>query len=59
MEIDKGHIDKLNKEIEMLHLQIHTLKTRLAKYTNNDRHKKYYEKNKERIRKMLSVILKN
>ena len=51
MEMDnKEHIDQLNKEIEMLHSQIHTLKTRLAKYTNNDRHKKYYEKNKEKIK---------
>jgi hypothetical protein len=51
MEIDnKEDIDLLNKEIEMLHSQIHILKTRLTKYTNNDRHKKYYEKNKERIK---------
>ena len=40
----------LNNEISLLREQVKTLKTRLAKYTNNDRHKRYYENNKDKVK---------
>lgn len=43
-------IQELNDEIQSLRVQVNTLKTRLAKYTNNERHKKYYENNKDKIK---------
>ena len=41
-----------NKDSKILALQaeIENLKTKLEKYTNNERHRKYYEKNKERVK---------
>ena len=41
---------ELNDEINSLKQQVNTLKARLAKYTNNERHKKYYENNKDKVK---------
>ena len=48
-------MDELNiikKENEDLKKQILELQERLKKYTNGDNHKRYYEKNKERVKKI-------
>ena len=41
---------QLKQKIESLEKQLAETQTKLEKYTNNDRHKKYYEKNKTRIK---------
>ena len=43
-------ISELHTEIAALNQRIVTLQTQLEKYTNNERHKKYYEKNKEKVK---------
>jgi len=43
-------IEQLQKENELLKNQLEEVKQQLQKYTNNDRHKKYYEKNKELLK---------
>jgi len=43
-------ITELENEIAILRETVHILEVKLEKYTNNDRHKKYYEKNKDRIK---------
>tara|TARA_Y100000361_G_C11161840_1_gene347963 strand:+ start:8466 stop:8753 length:288 start_codon:yes stop_codon:yes gene_type:complete len=47
---EQQDILRLNNEIALLREQVKTLKTRLAKYTNNDRHKKYYQNNKDKVK---------
>jgi hypothetical protein len=47
---EQEDISRLNNEIALLREQVKTLKTRLAKYTNNDRHKRYYENNKDKVK---------
>ena len=37
-------------EIELLNDKIESLQAQLSKYTNNDRHKKYYEQNKDKVK---------
>lgn len=41
---------QLKQKIESLEKQLEETQSKLEKYTNNDRHKKYYEKNKTRIK---------
>jgi hypothetical protein len=46
-------IDEWNKfqdDYKLLKNQLEISKKQLEKYTNNDRHKRYYEKNKERVK---------
>jgi len=43
-------IASLQEQNEKLSVTIDSLKKQLEKYTNNDRHKKYYEKNKDRVK---------
>jgi hypothetical protein len=43
-------IAKLKHENIVLMDIIENLKNQLEKYTNNDRHKKYYQQNKERVK---------
>lgn len=51
IEIDKHIIiQNLQKELEDAREKITDLTQRLQKYTNSDGHKKYYEKNKERVK---------
>ena len=44
------HINGLLVENEKLKQTINDLQNQLSKYTNTDRHKRYYEKNKDRIK---------
>jgi len=43
-------INKLKQDNTKLNEIIESLKNQLEKYTNNDRHKKYYEHNKEKVK---------
>jgi len=43
-------MDEKDEKIALLQQEINTLKLQLEKYTNNERHRKYYEKNKERVK---------
>ena len=43
-------MDTKDEKIAALQQEIQALKTQLEKYTNNERHRKYYEKNKERVK---------
>lgn len=43
-------IEDLLKENEELKAKIVQLEESLQKYTNSDRHKRYYEKNKEKVK---------
>ena len=42
-------IDIIKKEVEELKKKNIELEERLKKYTNGDNHKRYYEKNKEKV----------
>jgi hypothetical protein len=48
----------LKKENEELRNKVIELEERLKKYTNGDNHKRYYEKNKEKIMETGSNYLK-
>ena len=43
-------IDIIKKEVEELKKKNGELEERLKKYTNGDNHKRYYEKNKEKLK---------
>jgi len=43
-------INKLKQEKAVLSEITENLKKQLEKYTNNERHKKYYEQNKEKVK---------
>jgi hypothetical protein len=43
-------MDNRDEKIAALEAEVERLKTKLEKYTNNERHRKYYEKNKERVK---------
>jgi hypothetical protein len=43
-------MDNRDEKITALEAEIERLKNKLEKYTNNERHRKYYEKNKERVK---------
>jgi hypothetical protein len=47
------------EEIILLKNKIEELEQKLKKYTNGDNHKRYYEKNKEKIKKDGLSYLKN
>ena len=42
--------NKIQKEFSFMKMEIEKYKKQLKKYTNNERHKKYYEQNKEVIK---------
>ena len=48
--METPNIEELYKEIYNLRSQVQTLKGQLEKYTNNDRHKRYYNNNKDKIK---------
>lgn len=52
-------MDELKAENEMLKQKVLELEERLKKYTNGDNHKRYYEKNKEKIKEQGSNYLKS
>jgi hypothetical protein len=43
-------ISKLRQENTVLIDMVENLKKQLEKYTNNERHKKYYQQNKEKVK---------
>jgi predicted MPP superfamily phosphohydrolase len=43
-------IDHLKQENEELKKRVTELEEKLKKYTNGDNHKRYYEKNKEKVK---------
>lgn len=43
-------MDVRDEKISQLQAEIDRLEKQLEKYTNNERHKKYYEKNKDRVK---------
>jgi ABC-type dipeptide/oligopeptide/nickel transport system ATPase component len=47
----------LQDEVLELHHKIDALQTQLSKYTNNERHKKYYEQNKEKVKEKAKQYL--
>jgi hypothetical protein len=55
-KLNKNKNDKLEEEIILLKNKIEELEIKLKKYTNGDNHKRYYEKNKEKIKKMDYLI---
>ena len=55
--MDTHTTQELQNEITTLQQQVNTLKTRLAKYTNNERHKKYYENNKDKVKKNAKLYI--
>jgi predicted MPP superfamily phosphohydrolase len=50
-------MEELKKENDELKQKITELEERLKKYTNGDNHKRYYEKNKERVMEIGSNYL--
>jgi hypothetical protein len=63
-DITSGNIDYPHLEIyhltetnKTLLKKIEELETRLKKYTNGDNHKRYYEKNKDKIKESGSLYL--
>jgi hypothetical protein len=52
-------INLFKKKIEELEQKVEELEIKLKKYTNGDNHKRYYEKNKEKIKKDGLSYLKN
>lgn len=48
--METPNIEELYDEIHNLRSQVQLLKSQLEKYTNNDRHKRYYNNNKDRIK---------
>jgi len=51
-------MDELQKQIEDLKIKNMELEERLKKYTNGDNHKRYYEKNKDKIKEQGTTYLK-
>ena len=52
-------INELKEEIKKLKLENEELRKRLKKYTNPERNKRYYQKNKEKVIKKANERLKN
>ena len=50
-------MDELQKQIEELKAKNMDLEERLKKYTNGDNHKRYYEKNKNKIKEQGTTYL--
>ena len=44
-----SQMEELQKENDELKLKVQGLEERLKKYTNGENHKRYYEKNKDKI----------
>ena len=44
------NVEELYNEINNLRSQVQILKSQLEKYTNSDRHKRYYNNNKDKIK---------
>ena len=53
-----NNIDELLQEIQALKNRNQELEHKLQKYTNSDGHKRYYEKNKDKIKEQGATYLK-
>jgi hypothetical protein len=51
-------MDEIYQENQRLRLRIQELEERLRKYTNSEGHKRYYEKNKDKVMANASNYLK-
>jgi len=51
-------MDEIYRENQRLRLRIQELEERLRKYTNSEGHKRYYEKNKEKVMANANTYLK-
>jgi len=51
--------ESILKENELLKLRIIELEEHLKRYTNSDGHKRYYEKNKDKVKNNAGQYLKN
>jgi len=51
-------MEELQKENDELRNKVQELEERLKKYTNGENHKRYYEKNKDKIKEQGSNYLK-
>jgi TfoX/Sxy family transcriptional regulator of competence genes len=51
-------MDEIYQENQRLRLRIQELEERLRKYTNSEGHKRYYEKNKEKVMANANTYLK-
>jgi hypothetical protein len=49
--------EQLKLELAELSKKYNKCKTQLEKYTNNDRHKRYYEQNKDRVKENAKIYL--
>jgi hypothetical protein len=47
----------LNEKMVNLNVKYEQCKAQLEKYTNNDRHKRYYEQNKDRVKENAKAYL--
>ena len=47
----------VNEQLADLKTKYDLCKAQLAKYTNNDRHKRYYEQNKDRVKENAKAYL--
>lgn len=50
-DMSSNMIETLQEENKQLKIEVEELKEKLQKYTNSEGHKKYYEKNKEVVKK--------
>lgn len=50
-DMSSNIVKTLQEENKQLKIEVEELKEKLQKYTNSDGHKKYYEKNKEVVKK--------
>lgn len=48
--METPNVEELYNQIQSLQSQVQLLKSQLEKYTNNDRHKRYYNNNKDKIK---------
>jgi predicted MPP superfamily phosphohydrolase len=55
---NKKEMEELQKENDELRNKVQELEERLKKYTNGENHKRYYEKNKDKIKEQGSNYLK-
>jgi hypothetical protein len=55
---NKKEMEELQQENNELRNKVQELEERLKKYTNGENHKRYYEKNKDKIKEQGSNYLK-
>jgi hypothetical protein len=56
--MDNNLVEQLQIEIENLKKKLEDTEQQLKRYTNGNNHKRYYEKNKEKVKENGSIYLK-